>query len=558
MTTSEQEPREAGPVSVGKLTGPVMREVAKTSAEQVGACIRPLAVRRIDRETGATAVVPIPCGATRASVCGPCADRARRLRLWQAREGWHLDEEPEVTTSEPTVRQRALLGQRADLEDDHAAAIQSGEVTRVLEVEQAIDDTDALLRAEGVRGSTTTNSSEQVRAKRRTRSTRRRQDVPDLPRLPVRATTTGRVFEAPDGKTYRPSTFVTLTLPSYGPVRADGAPRDPERYNYRRAARDAIHLGELFDRFVQNLRRAVGWNVQYFAAVEPQRRGAPHLHAAIRGTIPRRLIKQVVAATYHQVWWPAHDMQLYTEERAPVWDETRDPACYVDPDTGTPLPSWEQALDELDDDPDAAPAHVIEFGTQVDIQGVISGTDKSDKALRYLTKYLTKSIGETAEPETPAAAAHVDRLVEALRWEPCSESCPNWLLHGITPENPKPGMVPGQCRGKAHKRENLGYGGRRCLVSRKWSGKTLTEHRGERRAHVLRVLGAVGATAEHVTDDGDVALYDWQLIGPRDRDQPDRLQLLLRSIVQRRRWREQYDQAKTNVSSTTRDQGEAA
>jgi hypothetical protein len=241
-----------------------------------------------------------------------------------------------------------------------------------------------------------------------------------------------------------------------------------------------------------------------------------------------------------------------------VWDETRSEPCYVDPDTGTPLPSWEQALDELDDDPDAVPAHVIEFGTQVDIQGVISGTEKSDKAIRYLTKYLTKSIGETAEPDTPAAAAHMGRLVEALRWEPCSESCPNWLLHGITPDDPKPGMVPGQCRAKAHKREHLGYGGRRCLVSRKWSGKTLTEHRGERRSHVLKVLGVVGATAEHVTDDGDLARYDWQLIGPRDRDQPDRLQLLLRSIAQRRRWREQYDQAKTDIGSATRDQGEAA
>ena len=558
MTVHEQDTAAAGPTPVGKLTGPVMREVAQSAAEQVGACTRPLAVRRIDRETGATTVVPIPCGATRASVCGPCADRARRLRMWQAQQGWHLDTEPETPTEEPTVRQRALLGQRADLEHDHAAALEAGEMTRVLDVEAAIEQTDEMLRAEGVRGADTRARGED-KPKRRARSTRRRQDVPDLPRLPVRDTTTGRVFEAPNGRTYRPSTFVTLTLPSYGPVRAqDGAPKNPERYDYQRAARDAIHLGELFDRFVQNLRRAVGWNVQYFAAVEPQRRGAPHLHAAIRGTIPRRLIKQVVAATYHQVWWPAHDQPLYTEDHPPVWDETRDPACYVDPDTGTPLPSWESALDALDDDPDAAPAHVIEFGTQVDIQGVLSGTEKSDKAIRYLTKYLTKSLGETAEPDTPAAAAHMDRLVEALRWEPCSESCPNWLLHGITSENPKPGMVPGQCRAKAHKREHLGYGGRRCLVSRKWSGKTLTEHRGERRSHVLKVLGAVGATAEHVTDDGDLARYDWQLIGPRDRDQPDRLQLLLRSIAQRRRWREQYDQAKTDISSATRDQGEAA
>jgi hypothetical protein len=107
------------------------------------------------------------------------------------------------------------------------------------------------------------------------------------------------------------------------------------------------------------------------------------------------------------------------------------------------------------------------------------------------------------------------------------------------------------CKAKAHKAEHLGYGGRRCLVSRKWSGKTLTEHRGERRTHVLRVLGAAGAKPEHDTDDADSERYTWQLIGPREPDQPDRLELLLRSIAQRRRWREQYDQAKTTAEPAT-------
>lgn len=551
---------DAGPTPVGQLTGPVAREVARTTAEQCGACTRPLAVRRIDRDTGATTVVPIPCGSTRASVCAPCADRARRLRLHQAREGWHLDTEPTARTEEPTVRQRALLGQRADLEADRAAALEDDDTARVLEVDAAIADADALLRAEGIRGAVTADRPDGEDApakKRRTRSTRRRQDAPDLPRQKVSAATTGRVFEAPDGRSYRPSTFLTLTLPSYGPVRSDGAPRDPERYDYRRAARDALHVGELFDRFVQNLRRAVGWNVQYFAAVEPQRRGAPHIHAAIRGTIPRKLLKQVVAATYHQVWWPEHDQPLYSPDAPPVWDETRSPACWVDPTTGAPLQTWESALDELERDDHAAPAHVVEFGTQVDIQGVLVGTAKADRALTYLTKYLTKSIGEAGEPETPAAAAHVDRLVEALRWEPCSPACPNWLLHGIAPDGGKAGAVPGQCRRKAHQREHLGYGGRRCLVSRKWSGKTLTAHRGERRTHVLRILGAVGAKVDQATDDGDADRYDWQLVGPRDPDQPDRLALLLRSIAQRRRWREQYDQAK-DICSATEDQAVAA
>jgi hypothetical protein len=103
---------------------------------------------------------------------------------------------------------------------------------------------------------------------------------------------------------YRPSTFLALTLGSYGRVDAHGAAVNPEGYDYRRAARDAIHFPALLDRFWQNTRRCVGWDVQYFGTVEPQKRGAPHFHAAIRGTIPRAELRAITAATYHQVWWP--------------------------------------------------------------------------------------------------------------------------------------------------------------------------------------------------------------------------------------------------------------
>src|SRR5690606_30814640 len=131
--------------------------------------------------------------------------------------------------------------------------------------------------------------------------------------------------------------------PSYGRVGSDGTPVDPDSYDYRAAAWDAVHFPRLLDRFWQNLRRAVGWNVQYAGAVEPQRRIAPHVHFAVRGTIPRALIRQVAAATYHQVWWPAAREQIYRPDRAPRWDQTI--GGYVDPDTGAALPTWGQALD---------------------------------------------------------------------------------------------------------------------------------------------------------------------------------------------------------------------
>ena len=175
-----------------------------------------------------------------------------------------------------------------------------------------------------------------ARPARRHRSTRRRQDAPDLPRRKVAPRTVGKTYTAPDGTTFRPSMFVTLTCPSYGRVSSDGTPADPDRYDYRRAARDALHFAALFDRFIQNLRRFLGYDVQYFAAVEPQRRLAPHIHIAMRGTVSRTELRQVLAATYHQVWWPPTTDVSYDDGELPVWHEAS--GNYLDPATGEVLP----------------------------------------------------------------------------------------------------------------------------------------------------------------------------------------------------------------------------
>ncbi len=93
----------------------------------------------------------------------------------------------------------------------------------------------------------------------------------------------------------------------------------------------------------------MGWDVQYFATVEPQKRVAPHLHAAIRGSIPHEVLRAVTAATYLQVWWPAHDELVYDGDHLPVWDGGR----FVDPETRQPLTSWADALEDVGE-----PAHV--------------------------------------------------------------------------------------------------------------------------------------------------------------------------------------------------------
>ena len=38
----------------------------------------------------------VPCGHTLASVCPACAERAKSLRAAQCREGWHLEDEPDI------------------------------------------------------------------------------------------------------------------------------------------------------------------------------------------------------------------------------------------------------------------------------------------------------------------------------------------------------------------------------------------------------------------------------------------------------------------------------
>jgi len=490
----------------GQVPLSVTAEMVHILAVHERVCVRPVLRTVTDRATGDSTRVAIACASTRDSKCPPCAHKARVLRMHQCAEGWHLTEEP---AGKQTPSDGDDPGE--DLNDDQG------------------DD-------EGLR---------------RVRSTRRRQDATDLPKVPTEDRTIGRPFETAEGKCYRPSMFVTLTLPSYGKVITGvGAPERPGSYDYRRAALDALHFPKLVDRWVQNLRRCAGYQVQYFSAIEAQKRLAPHLHAAIRGAIPRGTIRAVTKATYAQLWWPAFDQAVYVD-RLPLWD--RDAQCYRDSETGHQLRTWEQALDDLDNDPDAKPAHVLRFGAQLDIQGILGGTPDADRAVRYLTKYLTKAVANThIDPVTgqpdPRMAAHVDRLHAEVRWLPCTPECANWLRYGIQPRHPGPGLVPGSCVGKAHEKENLGLGGRRVLASRKWSGKTLSEHRADRATVVRQALEAAGMDAPEVDRcAADVLHTDgrprfvWEQVPVTAADYVD---VLTASILERRRWRHQYEQAK--------------
>jgi replication initiator protein RepSA len=511
---------------------PLARDSIRKIAESVGGCLRPVQLRRTDTVTGQVEQVMIPCGATLATICPPCAERAKMLRAVQCREGWHLEDEPDPGPPAPDQTQEYWLTLRAEAQVQRDRAEARGQDITVYDT--LIGELDAEITRVGVRGTVTTpvpaGDGRQAKT-RRVRSTRRRQDAPALPRRKIAPRTVGRAFTAPNGKSYRPSMFLTLTCDSYGKVRDDGTPADPGSYDYRRAARDALHFSALVDRFIQNLRRVLGYDAQYFGAVEPQRRLAPHLHMAIRGAIPRAVVRQVIAATYHQVWWPCADVVRYEGDHLPVWDE--DLGTYLDPATGEVLPTWDQALDAIG--PDDDPLHVARFGPKFHAQGVLAGSKDAARCIGYLIKYLTKQVADCHQADTDAQRAHADRLADALRYEPCSPSCANWLRYGIQPKNARPGLRPGACKGKAHRPEHVGYAGRRVLTSRKWSGKTLQDHRGDRKAWLVEMLGLEAP---------DPARYTWQVVTPSDPDylSPDRR--LLHVVADRNRWRAALDEAR--------------
>ena len=185
--------------------------------------------------------------------------------------------------------------------------------------------------------------------------------------------------------------------------------------------------------------------MQYFAAVEPQRRLAPDVHIAIRGTVSRAELREVLAATYHQVWWPSTQTVKYDGDRLPIWDETS--ANYLDPAMGEVLPTWDQALGAIGEQ--GGSWHVLRFGDRFDAQGVLAGSKGASRCIGCLTKYLTKHVGDCHQASTEDRAAHAGRLAVTLRYEPHSPTCgtgssprtPGWACGQA---GPAAGLLQGQ------------------------------------------------------------------------------------------------------------------
>ncbi|MBV9159999.1 MAG: hypothetical protein JO281_00250 [Pseudonocardiales bacterium] len=117
---------------------------------------------------------------------------------------------------------------------------------------------------------------------------------------------------------------------------------------------------------------------------------------------------------------------------------------------------------------------------------------------------------------------------------------------------------PGALQRQGAPARTPGIAGRQVLVSRKWSSKTLDDHRAERGEFVRQLLQQTGIHPAHGPDGGP---YLWERPAPTDPDVPPRPVLLLHAIAERQRWKAEYTAAQlatTGPSSENRSATEEA
>ena len=233
-----------------------------------------------------------------------------------------------------------------------------------------------------------------------------------------------------------------------------------------------------------------------------------------------------------------HDTVRFDGDHLPVWDEATD--TYVDPRTGEVLPTWDEALDAIGDHDE--PRHVVRFGDRFDAQGVLAGSKDASRCIGYLTKYLTKHVGDChrpapkTRPRTPTGSPKRSDMSRARR--PARTGCATGSSR----------RTPGRACGQAAARERptaasiSAMAGGRVLVSPKWSGKTLADHRGDRKAWLTGMLG-LRAT--------DPTRYTWEPVKPGDPDHMPNGQRLLHVVADRIQWQTALEQARRRAAMPT-------
>jgi hypothetical protein len=217
----------------------------------------------------------------------------------------------------------------------------------------------------------------------------------------------------------RPTAFVTLTAPSFGPVHNRpgkrpcvcrawhreedprlGTPVNPAAYDYEAAVLWNNHAGALWADFTRRLRRALahagGLTVReaaevvclsYAKVAEYQKRGQVHFHAAVRldghggcGAEPPTWATAEVLADAVRVAAAGTEVDAERADRSPL---------------------------------------TLRWGTQLDIQAIDTGTAngaagpgqvEAGRVAGYIAKYATKSTGVTDGVDQRVTAADIDAL----------------------------------------------------------------------------------------------------------------------------------------------------
>lgn len=88
------------------------------------------------------------------------------------------------------------------------------------------------------------------------------------------------------------------------------------------------------------------------------------------------------------------------------------------------------------------------------------------------------------------------------------------------------------------------------LVSRKWTGKTLSGHRADRAAMVRATLEEAGIDPDdhdELSVGGSDGRWSWELLGRNRVDAPTYAAVIAQAISTRQRWHREYEAAKTAI-----------
>ncbi len=155
LVPAESEPPRPGS-RLQRARMPLAKDVVEAVAISHGVCIRPISMKTVNDRTGEVTFLDVPCGATLASKCPSCAERARRLRMHQCREGWHLAVDPDLTPDTPNDKQRELATARADMTAARDELSSAGDDLTAQAVTESLNANDREL-AHAASGATSTH-----------------------------------------------------------------------------------------------------------------------------------------------------------------------------------------------------------------------------------------------------------------------------------------------------------------------------------------------------------------------------------------------------------------